>query len=116
MTGRDATHIVVLTTVADEADAVRLVRSLVEDRMIACGTIVPQGRSIYRWNDEVVEETEVVVLMKTRRDRWADLHRAVTARHPYDVPELLALPVDSGLQAYLDWVTTETGRTPEKSQ
>jgi periplasmic divalent cation tolerance protein len=116
MDTRDATpYIVALTTVSDETAARRLVRGLIEDRVIACGTILAHGRSIYRWEGEIAEESEVVVLMKTRRDHWPDLQRSVTERHPYDVPELLALPVALGMQAYLDWVTTETGTRREKS-
>ena len=114
-TRNETPYIVALTSVSDEATARQLVRGLVEDRVIACGTILPHARSIYRWEGQIAEESEVVVLMKTRRDRWPDLERSVTKRHPYDVPELLALPVASGMQAYLDWVTTETGTRREKS-
>ncbi len=114
-TGNETPYIVALTTVSDETAARRLVRGLVEDRVIACGTILPHGRSIYRWEGEITEESEVVVLMKTHRNRWPDLQRSVTERHPYDLPELLALPVASGMQGYLDWVTTETGTRRKNS-
>lgn len=105
---RDNEHLVVLTTLASVEEARGLVRRLVEDRLVACGTILDRATSIYRWEGDVTEASEAVVLMKTRRDRWAALAATVDQLHPYDVPELLALPVEAGLGAYLDWVTAET--------
>jgi periplasmic divalent cation tolerance protein len=99
--------LVVLTTLSTVEDARQLVRALVNERVIACGTVLPAGTSIYRWKNEVKEEAEAVVLMKTEESRWDALVTAVRARHPYDVPELLALPVERGLQAYLDWLEAE---------
>ena len=99
--------LLVLTTLGS-ADAARtLVQGLVADRLIACGTILPAGESIYRWRGAITTESEVVVLMKTRAERWEALQTAVAARHPYDVPELLAFPVERGLDAYLAWLGEE---------
>jgi periplasmic divalent cation tolerance protein len=64
--------------------------------------------SIFRWEGSVKEEQEVLVLLKTKRARWNDLEAAIKRRHPYQVPELLGLPVEAGLAAYLDWVNQET--------
>jgi periplasmic divalent cation tolerance protein len=99
--------LVVLTTVSSVEDARRLVQALVHERVIACGTILPAATSIYRWKNEVKEESEAVVLLKTDASRWDALVAAVRARHPYEVPELLALPAERGLQAYLDWLEHE---------
>src|SRR5439155_1434577 len=85
------TALVVLTTLATDADARTLVTALLAERLIACGTLLPGGRSMYRWEGEVNEESEVVVLLKTDVSRWEALCRAVRERHPYEVPELLAL-------------------------
>jgi len=101
------TALVVLTSLATEADARALVTALVTQRLIACGTILPGARSIYRWEGELTEEAEVVVLLKTDVAKWQALCSAVRERHPYQVPELLALPVDRGLDAYLSWLTSE---------
>jgi len=84
-----------------------LVTALVAERLIACGTLLPGARSIYRWEGEVTEEGEVVVLLKTDVSRWEALCRTVRERHPYQVPELLALPVDRGLEPYLSWLASE---------
>jgi periplasmic divalent cation tolerance protein len=101
------TALVVLTTLANDGDARTLVTALLADRLIACGTLLPGARSIYRWEGELTEESEVVVLLKTDVARWDALCRAVRAKHPYQVPELLALSVEHGLDAYLSWLTSE---------
>jgi len=98
---------VVLTTLATDAYARTLVTSLLAERLIACGTLLPAGRSMYRWEGEVSEEREVVLLPKTDVARWEALCRAVRERHPYQVPELLAVPVDRGLEPYLSWLASE---------
>jgi periplasmic divalent cation tolerance protein len=100
--------VVVLTSVATADAATTLVRALLERRLIACGTILPAARSLYRWEGEVADEAEVVVLLKTRRDRVAAIKRAFDELHPYDVPELLSLGVEDGARAYLAWLGTET--------
>ncbi|MBI2401151.1 MAG: divalent-cation tolerance protein CutA [Gemmatimonadetes bacterium] len=97
-----------LTTLGNPAQARQLVQRLVDERLIACGTILPGATSVYRWQGRVTVEDEVVVLLKTPRARWDALRAAVEAHHPYEVPELLALPVVAGLERYLDWVTSET--------
>jgi periplasmic divalent cation tolerance protein len=99
--------LVVLTTVRSVADARKLVTELVKERVIACGTMLPAAISIYSWENEIKEESEVVVLLKTEASRWAALQAAVRTRHPYEVPELLALPVERGLEAYLEWIEHE---------
>jgi periplasmic divalent cation tolerance protein len=102
---------VVLTTVPSEDDAVTLVRALLERRLVACGTILPGARSLYRWESKVADEREVVVMLKTRSARLDALEAAFEELHPYKVPELLALPVSSGASKYLGWIEAETGLT-----
>ena len=100
--------IVVLTTVASEDEAVKLVRTLLERRLVACGTLFPGARSLYRWQSKIADEREVVVLLKTRSARLDSLQSAFNELHPYKVPELLALPVSAGLGKYLEWINGET--------
>jgi len=103
-----ATHaLVVLTTLAGDAEARAFVTALIAARLVACGTLLPGAHSIYRWEGQVREEAEVVVLLKTDASRWEALCAAVRERHPYDVPELLALPVERGLDRYLRWLSSE---------
>lgn len=100
--------IVVLTTVSSEDEAVRLVRALLERRLVACGTLMPGARSLYRWEGKIADEKEILVLLKTRSARLAALQEAFTELHPYKVPELLAMSVDTGLEKYIEWINTET--------
>jgi periplasmic divalent cation tolerance protein len=87
---------------------VALVRELLDRRLIACGTLFAGARSLYRWQGKVADENEVVVLLKTRSARLESLRAAFGELHPYKVPELLALPVEAGLEKYLDWINGET--------
>jgi periplasmic divalent cation tolerance protein len=100
--------IVVLTTVASDEEGVRLVRALLERRLIACGTLVPAARSLYRWQGKIADEREVLIILKTRSARLETLEAAFAELHPYKVPELLALPVAAGLPKYLEWISGET--------
>lgn len=99
--------LVVLTTLGNETEARRLVTALLEARCIACGTLLPGARSLYHWEGALTEEAEVVVLLKTVASKWEALVAAIRELHPYKVPELLALPVDRGLDSYLAWLAGE---------
>ena len=103
--------VVVLTTVANEDEAVKLVQTLLDRRLIACATLLPGARSIYRWQGKVADEREHVILLKTRSARVQALRGAFEELHPYKVPELLVLSVDSGLDRYLEWINAETSLT-----
>jgi periplasmic divalent cation tolerance protein len=100
--------LVVLTTVATEDEAVRLVRALLDRRIIACGTLLPGARSLYRWQGKTADEREIMVVLKTRSGCLDALRRAFGELHPYKVPELLALPVEGGTEKYLEWIAGET--------
>jgi periplasmic divalent cation tolerance protein len=103
-----ATHaLLVLTTLGSADEARNFVTGLVADRLVACGTILPGAASIYRWEGAITEESEAVVLLKTDTSKWDELSAAVEERHPYEVPELLAFPVDRGTELYLSWLTGE---------
>ncbi len=103
--------VVVLTTIATNEEAVTLIRELLDRRLIACGTVLPQSRSIYRWEGKIADETEAVLLLKTRSGCVEGLRRAFSELHPYKVPELLAIPVTGGLERYLGWINSETSLT-----
>ncbi len=112
---QSADTLVVLTTLGSADEARTFVRRLVEGRLVACGTVLGPATSIYRWKGAIEEAGETQVLLKTRRDRWDDLQRAVRQFHPYDVPELIALPVTVGLPGYLAWLERETAVAGEAS-
>lgn len=104
--GGDA--IVVLITAASREEADRIARRLVEDRLAACVTIVPQVRSIFMWEQKLSQEDEVLLLVKSRRARFEQLAVAVKRLHSYSVPEIIALPVVMGSTDYLRWASEST--------
>lgn len=104
-----ADAVVILTTVGTEEDAATLIRALLERRLIACGTMLPKARSIYRWDDKIADEVEVTLLLKTRSACLDALEQSFETLHPYKLPELLVLPVAAGLPKYLNWIAGETG-------
>ncbi|MEE2665941.1 MAG: divalent-cation tolerance protein CutA [Myxococcota bacterium] len=98
---------VVLVT-APERVARELARALVGERLAACVNLVPGVRSIYRWQGEIEEDEEVLLVAKTQHDRVAALSQRVRELHPYDLPETLALSAAGGSAAYLAWVCAES--------
>ena len=104
----EASTLLVLTTLPDGETARTMLRMLLERHLVACGTVLEGVTSVYRWEGTIEEAREVQVLLKTSSGRWEALRDAVEELHPYDVPELLALPVTTGLPAYLAWVGGET--------
>lgn len=100
--------LLVLTNVPDEATAHSIARGVVAGRLAACVNVLPSVRSIYQWEGKVEETVEVTLLIKSTQDRYAALEDAIRKAHPYDVPEIIAMPVAAGLPAYLNWVVSET--------
>ena len=103
-----AEYIMAVTTTGDEQSAVVLARALVERRIVACVNIVTRVRSLYRWKGAIEDDTECVLLMKTRADRYHALASALDELHAYDVPELIVLAIEQGSAAYLGWITDST--------
>ena len=95
---------VVLVTCPHAEAAARLARTLVEERLAACGNVLPGLRSIYRWEGEVLDESEVLLVLKTTTARFPALRERVLALHPYQVPEVISLAVEAGHAPYLEWV------------
>ncbi len=106
MSGADVQ--VVLVTAPNVEVARFLARSLVESRLAACVNVVPAIHSLYRWEGEVQEDEEVLLVVKTRADRRDALASHICELHPYDVPEVLALPAVGGSEPYLRWLREES--------
>ena len=98
----------VITNCPDEETANRIALAVVEEKLAACVNILPRVQSIYRWQGAVESAVEVPLLIKTTAACYPALEAAIRERHPYDVPEIIALPVTTGLPAYLNWVAEET--------
>lgn len=108
MTGTEPVQVVLLTAPDAEVGA-RIARCLVDEGLAACANLVPGVRSIYRWQGAVQEDAEVLVILKTRGALIEALTERARALHPYELPEVLALPVVGGLVPYLDWVRSAAG-------
>ena len=100
--------LLVLCTAPDHEVAARLAALLLDHRVAACVNVVPGLRSFYRWEGAVQSDAEVQLLIKTRRSRFDALREVLVPAHPYDVPEILALPIADGSDAYLAWLREET--------
>lgn len=100
--------LLVLTNLPDRASAERLAALLIEQRLAACVNLLPPCDSVYRWRGEIQRDEEHPLLIKTAQDRYAELEAAIRANHPYELPEVIAVPIVRGLPAYLHWVESET--------
>ncbi len=100
----------VLSTAPDAETAAALARALVAEGLAACASIVPGVRSIYRWKGELCDESELLLVLKTATVHVPVLIEALKARHPYETPEIVALPVTDGFPPYLRWVLDSTSR------
>ena len=107
MTNDAGNVLLVLTNLPDRESALRLATALVEKRLAACVNVLDGCTSVYRWQDAVQTEREIPLLIKTRTERFDALRDAIIAAHPYDLPEVIALRLDDGLDAYLQWVGVE---------
>jgi periplasmic divalent cation tolerance protein len=101
--------LLVFSTFASEEEAAGVVRALLDERLAACGTLLPGARSLYRWRGAVADEREVVVLLKTRRPAWPALERRLRELHPYETAECVAVEVAEGSPAYLAWLAESVG-------
>jgi periplasmic divalent cation tolerance protein len=104
--------LLVFTNMPDQASAEILAASLVEQRLAACVNVLAHCNSVYRWKGEVEATSEVPLVIKTTSERYPMLEQAILAGHPFELPEIIAVPVEHGLPAYLDWVATETRPLP----
>ena len=97
-------EIVILCTCPDEEEGGRLARLLVEERLAACVNAIPRVRSTYRWQGAVETAEEVLLLIKTQASLFGAVEEKLRAAHSYEVPEVLALPVEAGSASYLEWL------------
>lgn len=111
--GQDTGVVTVLMTAPGMDVAEGVVRTLVEERLAACGNIVPGAVSVYRWEGELHRDEEAVAILKTTREVLPRLLERAAELHPYDVPELIAHEVVDGTEDYLEWVRTECGAAVE---
>ena len=97
--------IVVLTTTETFAQAEKIAEALIAGKLAACVQILPPMTSVYRWQGQIEKATENLLLIKTLRDKYAQVEATIKANHSYQIPEIIALPITAGAADYLDWLT-----------
>ena len=107
---------VVFVTAADRHEGLALVRQVVEEGLAACGNVLPDVTSVFKWEGRMREEAEILLILKTSADRAARLAERVAELHAYDVPEVLTLAVEGGHEPYLEWVRECTRAEPSHGQ
>jgi periplasmic divalent cation tolerance protein len=100
--------LVILVTVVNQQDAIRIGEAMVNGRLAACANIIPRIQSIYRWKSKVVKAKEALLILKSTKSRYRALEKAIKAIHTYEIPEIIALPVKDGHDRYIGWVRGET--------
>jgi periplasmic divalent cation tolerance protein len=100
--------ILVITNLPDEASAMALARKLVDERLAACVNVFDGCTSVYRWQGKKESAREVPIFIKTLAQHYAQLEQLINAMHPYELPEIIAVPIGNGLPAYLKWIADET--------
>jgi periplasmic divalent cation tolerance protein len=111
-----ADFVVVLMTAPDAEVAGRIANTLVDEKLVACVNILSGLRSIYRWENKLCDESEVLCLMKTRLNLFPALRDRIATLHPYQVPEIIALPLAAGSALYLAWVRQSTSQPDGRNQ
>ena len=107
--------LLVVTSLPDRESAEKLAVVLIERRLAACVNILAPCTSVYRWKGEIQHDEEHPLLIKTVHDRYAELEASIRANHPYELPEIVAVPIADGLPAYLQWVESETNNEPARA-
>jgi periplasmic divalent cation tolerance protein len=101
-------YLIALCTCPDAETAARLAGALVEQGLAACVNIVAGVTSVYRWQGRVHHDSEQLLIIKTRRARYQKMESRLRELHPYELPEIVAVPMERGLEAYLEWIRTQT--------
>lgn len=106
--GSQMEAILVITSLPDREAARRLAGRLVEERLAACVNILAPCESVYRWQGQIETAQEITLLIKTLRAHYGKVEKTIRQCHPYELPEIIAVPISAGLPAYLEWLAAET--------
>lgn len=101
-------HVICFVTSNNLEQATDIARFLVQNRLAACVNIIDPIRSIYSWKNEIYDEKEILMVIKTRRALFEKLTLEITKRHSYEVPEIISVPIENGLRSYLNWIDQNT--------
>ncbi len=102
------TYCIINCTTANEEEAKKIAKHLIEKKLIACATIMPKVNSIYVWNNQLNEDTESLMIMKTKTELYSKTEEEIKKLHSYEVPEIICIPILTGSKEYLNWIEEET--------
>ena len=102
------TYCIINCTTSNEEEAKKIAKTLIENKLIACCTIIPKVTSIYVWNNNLNEDSEVLMVMKTKTELFSEIQNEIKKIHSYDVPEIICIPVIEGSYDYLNWINEQT--------
>lgn len=105
----ESAYLLVLNTCPDSESGTRIANALVEEALAACVNILPGLTSVFQWEGKLETSTEVLLIIKTRRSLYRPVERRILELHPYELPEIIAVPIEKGLEAYLNWIDRLTG-------
>lgn len=100
--------ILIVTNFPEKKQAIAFAKKIIDDRLAACVTILDTCTSVYSWQGETESAEEIPILIKTQKQHYTKVEQVITALHPYELPEVIAVPIDGGLPAYLRWITNTT--------
>ncbi len=103
-------YVLCFVTIDDFQKAVEISRSLVNEKLAACANIVSSVKSIYFWKDQLCEENEHLILLKTESEKYSEMEQCIRRLHPYEVPEIISIRIDQGLPEYLRWIHESLSR------
>ena len=109
----EAEYCIVLCTCPDPASADKIAKSLVSEQLAACVNIIPGIKSVYTWQGETTSSQELQLIIKSRYEYFATLQRRINTLHPYELPEIVAVPIVAGLPEYLTWIDESTRHTAD---
>ena len=104
-------YALILTTVSSEEEGHMIANELVKNKLAACVNIIPKVHSVFEWENDIQNETEVLLMIKTTKAREKDIYQTVQSLHSYDIPELITLPIDNGSDTYLHWLENSVRST-----
>jgi periplasmic divalent cation tolerance protein len=112
---KDSPYLLLLTTCPNMEVARALAQDLLENHLVACVNMLPHIHSLYLWQDKIMNDAEALLFIKTRREHYATIEQIFSQKHPYEVPELIALPIETGLPRYLAWMDSVIAEQNQES-